>query len=275
MVKSNSEKLDEVLKAIKELASRMDTMEKNFEKFDNRLNTLEKNFNDRLDHLESSLTKKAETSEIEKLKKRMSAMENSFETKLELVEKFNGDFDDIFDRVIYLEEAETERQSQALMQESYDKRFNILFHGLEESNTNAWETREETQKILYKFLQNGLKIQNPSTIVMADFHRLPQQPIYKQRTKINRPVIVKLTNAADKHRIFSCLKHLKSHNDNRRLVNLGPQYITEHLPKKFQEEKKLLLPHFKEARKLKKKTYWKAEKGHYALYIDNIKVDLE
>ena len=51
-------------------------------------------------------------------------------------------------------------------------------------------------------------------------------------------------------------------------------YVTEHLPKQFQEERKQLLPRFKEAKRLSKKTFWKAEDGHYALYIDNIMVKL-
>jgi len=31
---------------------------------------------------------------------------------------------------------------------------------------------------------------------------------------------------------------------------------------------------FKEARRLYKKTFWRAENGHYALYVNNIKVEL-
>ena len=38
-------------------------------------------------------------------------------------------------------------------------------------------------------------------------------------------------------------------------------YITGHLPVKFQEQRKLLLPYYKEAKKNKKKTIWKALDG--------------
>ena len=51
-------------------------------------------------------------------------------------------------------------------------------------------------------------------------------------------------------------------------------YITDHLPAKFQEQRKLLLPCYKEAKKNKKKTIWKALDGNYTLFTDNKQVDL-
>ena len=51
-------------------------------------------------------------------------------------------------------------------------------------------------------------------------------------------------------------------------------YITDHLLAKFQEQRKLLLSHYKEAKNNKKKTMWKALDGNYTLFIDNKQVDL-
>ena len=112
-------------------------------------------------------------------------------------------------------------------------------------------------------MKEGLNIANPSQIALADYHRLPRQPTYKNMEKINRPIILKVTNAFDKNLIFSNLKNLKAHNARRRLQSLRSHNVTEHLPKLFQEERKLLLPAFKEARSPNKKTMWRAEKGHY------------
>jgi len=56
----------------------------------------------------------------------------------------------------------------------------------------------------------------------------------KDHVKVCRPVIIKLSNAADKHLIFSHLKILKIHNAVRRERFLRPQYETEHLPSQFQ-----------------------------------------
>ena len=58
----------------------------------------------------------------------------------------------------------------------------------------------------------------------------------------------------------------------RRQENLRPQYVTEHLPKKFHEERKKLLPAFREARVQGHKTLWGAENGQYALYVKNVRV---
>ena len=123
-------------------------------------------------------------------------------------------------------------------------------------------------------MKDGLKISDPMTIQLADYHRLPQTPVYKNGNRVNRPIIFKLTNAADKRRIFNNVKNLKSYNENRKEMSQGTVYITEHLPKLFQEERKLLMPYFKKARSLKQKNNWRAENGRYCLYIDNIKVDI-
>ena len=56
-------------------------------------------------------------------------------------------------------------------------------------------------------------------------------------------------------------------------VDTKPHYITEHFPKQFQQERKALLPQFKEAKSMKKKVSWRAENCHYSLYVNNVKVN--
>ena len=121
-------------------------------------------------------------------------------------------------------------------------------------------------------MKDGLHISDPKTLPLADYHRLPQHTIFKFGKKTTRPIIIVLTDAADKRKIFGNLKNLKSYNESRKALNLNPVFFTEHLPKKFQQERKLLLPKFKEARRMNRKTVWRAEKSHYVLYIDAIKV---
>ena len=121
-------------------------------------------------------------------------------------------------------------------------------------------------------MKEALLITDLTMITLADYHRLPQRPIYKEKLRVDRTIIIKLTNAADK-RIFANLKYLKTFNETRREQNEKPAYVTEHLPKQFQDERKLL-PFFNEARKRKQKTMWKPVDGHYALYIDGNKVEL-
>ena len=260
------------------------------EKYNKRSDFLETKFEDRFKQIEKILTETAKSSDLEDIEQIVNNLEKKdkvsdkakqqFEDRFKKIEcvlnktASDSDLNTVFQRLYTLEDAEKHRETNAIMQESYEKRFNILFHGLEENSNSAWETRDETLKILQNFMKEGLNIANPSQITLADYHRLPQQPTYKNKVKINRPIIIKVTNVSDKNLIFSNLKNLKAHNDRRRLQSLRSQYVTEHLPKLFQEERKSLLPAFKEARSQNKKTTWRAEKGHYNLYIDGKKFDL-
>ena len=236
-------KLDKVLRTLENLAERMDKLDFKFDTFDNRLNKLESLFNDKINKLEQALENKSNVNYI----------------------------DNIHTKLNRIEQQQLEQESKNLMQESYDKRLNVLIHGLEESNKTDWETREITQETIYEFFQKGLQIKEPRTIELIDCHRLTQSPIFKNNIKVNRPVIIKLAKEIDRRIIFSKLKNLKHYNEARKSQNKRPHYITEHLPKQFQVEGKALLPHFKEARRLNKKTSWKAENGHYNLYIENVK----
>ena len=46
----------------------------------------------------------------------------------------------------------------------------------------------------------------------------------------------------DKPLIFLLLKYLRRYNETRRSLSLDSVYISEHLPKQFQDERKTLLP---------------------------------
>ena len=77
-----------------------------------------------------------------------------------------------------------------------------------------------------------------------------------------------------KRQIYAKLKNLKMYNYTRKTLNEKPVFITDHLQKKFQNGRKLLLPQHKEANSLNKKTTWKAENCLYVLYIDNVKAKI-
>ena len=170
-------------------------------------------------------------------------------------------------------ESRNENRKKLLRNEMYNKRLNILIHGLEENTRCTGETKETTEKMVYNFLNEALGIDNLKTIKFADVHRLPQHPVYRAGKKMNRPVIIKLTNSFDKHLIFKSLKNLKLYTDN---WNVKPKsqhytYITEHLPRELQLQKKRLLPLYKKVRQEGKKTTWKIMGDEYQLYIDGVK----
>ena len=69
---------------------------------------------------------------------------------------------------------------------------------------------------------------------------------------------------------------MKDFNQKRKRDDKTPPpiYVAEHLPKKFQEQRKLLLPYYKEAKLKKQKTLWKALDGSYVLFVNGEKVEI-
>jgi len=78
----------------------------------------------------------------------------------------------------------------ALYREMHSKRPNILIYGIEEEN--AWESREQSEIMVTKFLKDTLNIDQ--TISISDAHRLP---LSKGKTG-PRPLIFKLQKLLDK-----------------------------------------------------------------------------
>ena len=78
-------------------------------------------------------------------------------------------------------------------------------YGAKESAHYAWEQPEQTLEPIHKFMKNGLCVEDPFKITLVDFYRLPQYPVHNDRkVKINRSIIIKLTNSSDKCRMNLC-----------------------------------------------------------------------
>ena len=74
--------------------------------------------------------------------------------------------------------------------------------------------------------------------------------------------------------IMMSLKNLKEYNEERKRTFGGETnyvYVTEHLPRELQQQKKKLLSAYKEAKQNKQRTVWRIKKAKYCLYIDNVK----
>ena len=80
----------------------------------------------------------------------------------------------------------------------------------------------------------------------------------------------------DKTAICKAAKSLKKYNRTRREMKRSSPYvyITDHLPRAFQGQRKKLLPSVNKPQADKQKTKWQIENGEYCLYIDNEKVNL-
>ena len=167
-----------------------------------------------------------------------------------------------------------QQEQTALQNESYSKRQNILIHGIEDEKS-VWENRDITIQKLKTFMKNGSEM-DFDKVPIADFHRLPQQPLFVLGKRITRPIIVKLAYMEDNTAIYKAAKNVKKYNRTRCEMKQSSSYvyITDQLPRAFQEQRKKLLPSFNKARTDKQKTKWQIENGEYCLYIDNEKVNL-
>ena len=136
----------------------------------------------------AALEKKVDScnTRIFKLENKTAALERNLTAKEESI--------DILDeKMNKFEKFVLDFENTAIMQESYNKRLNVLIHGIEEDEGNAWEKREATVQKFKTFLNDGLNI-NPDDIELDDIHRLPQHPIKKNGKTMHRPIIVKLIN---------------------------------------------------------------------------------
>ena len=134
-------------------------------------------------------------------------------------------------------------KKDALMKESYEKRLNILVHGLREAESPWKKKREDSLALFHDFMRDGQKIDDPTSIAVVDAHRIPQRPTYHNGKRICRPVIVKLATMLDKNKIFGHMKNLKSFNEIRESTLLHDK--SNHLPKEFVLQRKRLYPNIK------------------------------
>ena len=67
-----------------------------------------------------------------------------------------------------------------IMRESYDKRLNVLIHGLKETER---ESKQQSKIIFEAFLKEALNLEHDS-IKTIDLHRLPQRAVKKADKKV-------------------------------------------------------------------------------------------
>ena len=243
---------------LEEIIKRLDKIDCNMKNIDGRISNIDK--------------------KLDNVSFRLDSLESEFETKCEEIDKLKiskaeaASIEELKERIVFLETFKLNYENAKVMQESYDKRLNILVHGFKEDSDNAWEKRDRTIEKFEQFLQNGLKIADPNDVEYVDI----QHPVKRNGKTVLRPIIVKLLTMSDKNEIFENAKNLKDYNNQLKEDNSNNPtvYITEHLPHKFQQQWKLLLPQFKEAKKKNQKAIWKALNGNYALFIDDKQVDL-
>ena len=155
MATSLDQKIERLLKAMEGISSRLDKIDSKFDKLENRINYLEHKVEQRYEKIKQTTDNK-----IFGLTVRIKELKNY--------------------------KADTEKA--ALMQESYNKRLNILIHGIEEDEDSVWESHQKTLEKFDEFLKNALEM-DPNDIEVADIHRLPQTPQHHKVGKGNSPLL--------------------------------------------------------------------------------------
>lgn len=264
-------KLDSILGTLKALTDRMDVIEDKILSNSTKITEINTKLSARCELIETNLKAKVKLPDFITLQERVAKLEAMVKSKTDKVKTISGQVTRINQN---LKNFQFETEQDLLAKEVYDKRFNILVHGIDENKENVWETRWDSETKFRNFLKIGLKIPNTHEVAIVDVHRLPQHSISKHGKRIVRPIIAKLTSYSDKNLIMRSLKNLKTYNEERK-TELGDSanyvYVTEHLPRELQQQKKQLLPAFKKARAEGKRAVLKIEKATYVLYIDNIK----
>ena len=232
-------KLDAILSSVEALNFKISDLESKIDNYHEKMELLEKNVDKKFQDLDEQIINQ---------------------------QKIN---DSLQDRISCLEKVCADFQKEGLVKETYSKRLNLLIHGIEEDQDTALEAKDKTTKLFNHFLQQALKL-DPTSISVVDIHRLPQHPVYKNRIKVNWPIIIKFQNVMDKEKVTKSLTNLKLYSQQRKPAgNKVPYvYVTDHLSKVFELQKMMLLPQFKLARKQNKKTYWRIVDAKYCLFVE-------
>ena len=264
-------KLDKILDTMNLIEKRMNLIESKILSNTNKLTEIECRLNDRCKNLEKRLEDTVKESKVNELEMKVEELKTALNLNLDNTKNNKT----LIDSLSHKHQTSQQKITNDLLaKDIYDKRFNLLFHGIEENPNSVWESKEESETKLKRFFNRALQISSSHEIAMADVHRLPQHPITKDGKRVTRPIICKLTRYSDKNLIMSSLKNLKQYNAERKF-NLGEHfkytYVTEHLPTSLQQQKKRLLPIFKNAKAEGKKAALRIQGTEYCLYINNVK----
>ena len=80
---------------------------------------------------------------------RLDLLELEFKNKCHEIDKMKikaeaASIEQLKERIVFFEIFKLNYENAKVMQESYNKRLNILVHGVKEDRDNAWETRGRT-----------------------------------------------------------------------------------------------------------------------------------
>ena len=170
--------------------------------------SLDVKFTKRCEAIEEILDNKADASTVDELKSTL----DEYEEKIDKIVEKKADVSKLEDLRKRCDEQEqkiaeltdeTKNYIEAikrnqLSRDAYNKRFNLLVHGLKENLDINRETHTLTNSIFQNFLTEALQLEKANDLKVVDVHRPPQHPLKTNGVKVNRPIIFKLANNNDK-----------------------------------------------------------------------------
>lgn len=238
------EALDAKMDAIMKKLEKLDTIETQLKEVHTRM----ANFEETISRLES---------EVKDLKKQKKKLEKKVEEFEECLQYNEDDISDIKRDNKKLENDVSELKKQLMYMESYSRRENLKFFGLpensdtldssndmEEKSSRQSGTWENTREVLYKFLEEQLKIDRPRDKI--EFQRV--HCLGKPNPLKARPIIVRFLRYTDREFVMEqARKHLKKNQ------NL---HVFDDIPKELYDLRKEQIVKLKAAR----------QKGHTAYF---------
>ena len=236
---------DDIITSLNNVTSKLANIEGNINDIKSKISDIEAKLDSNINRLDERITKLA-TSTSERFEKTDQQIMN------------------INERIKTLE---TNYTKDRILAELYNKRNNLIIHGLPESTINEDLDRNESLTLVQKFLKDQLKI--TKDIAIFDAHRMKSNKSKKTTRRSARPLIFRLTNIFDKDLIYQNLANLKPTDSSIR----QSIYITPHLPASMVKQRTDLLPKFKEAKRNKYATKWQIDysTATYCLYINGNK----
>lgn len=187
---------------------------------------------DAIENIQRSVTELKDVS-IPTMEKSIEHMQHSLETSnkdtLQKCNDLENDVTALKGENVRLRKELSETKGKLLQQESQNRKNNLIFRGVEESNGAS----EDTEEKIYEILEKDMKLKNARQIMIEYAYR-----IYTKKEGLVRPIIVK----------FLSLKHRQTVLLNRTKVadkNLG---IFEDYPAEITANRQQLWPIFKAAK---------------------------
>ncbi|VDI13209.1 Hypothetical predicted protein [Mytilus galloprovincialis] len=227
-----------------EKISNIDKLTEKLSKFDKTVNSMVKgieSINKRVDEVEKGLNFinaefENNKKDVREVKKNLTEIRSENEEATKTIAKLRTDFEDLNERQLDL-------QTRSM-------RENLIFTGIPMYDES--EQSEETEKIIENFMTVELKMET-----LPKFHRAHR--FGKEFTEKNpdgsikfvtKPIVCRFVNFKQRELVRKAARELKD-------TKYG---INEQFPKEINDRRKALWPHFQEARRQRKKAFFKRDR---------------